>query len=269
MKILVTGHCGFIGKKIYGSLKNEYHNVIGVDLKEGKDLLHCLPNQEFDYVFHLAALPSVQFSIDNPSYSMRNNVLGTSKILEWSKEHKVKRVIFSSSAAVNNGDPKSPYGLQKYLSELECKLYSDVYGLDTVCLRYFNVYSEDQKFGGSYSTAIAAWMEMIRQEKPLRIDGNGQQTRDFIHVDDIVSANLFCMDHKNYFNGKSLNVATGKSVSLNYIKSFIDSRINVEWNRHPERKGDIKHSQANIKEIMNLGWRPEISINEGLSRCFK
>ena len=96
MKILVTGHCGFIGKKIYDSLKNESYNVVGIDLKEGKDLLHCLPEQRFDYVFHLAALPSVQFSIDNPSYSMRNNVLGTSRILEWSKKHKVKRVIFSS-----------------------------------------------------------------------------------------------------------------------------------------------------------------------------
>lgn len=269
MKILVTGHCGFIGKKIYDSLKNESHNVIGIDLKEGKDLLHCLPNQEFDYVFHLAALPSVQFSIDNPCYSMRNNVLGTSRILEWSKEHKVKRVIFSSSAAVNNGDPKSPYGLQKYLSELECKLYSDVYGLDTVCLRYFNVYSEDQKFGGAYSTAIAAWMEMVRQGKPLRIDGDGQQTRDFIHVDDIVTANLFCMQHKKEFNGKFLNVATGNSVSLNYIKTHIDSKVVVEWNRYPERKGDIKHSQANIEEILNLGWKPRVSIDEGLDRCFK
>jgi UDP-glucose 4-epimerase len=269
MKILVTGHRGFIGKKIYDSLKNMSHDVVGVDLKDGKDLFYCLPDQEFDYVFHLAALPSVQFSVDNPHYSMRNNVLGTSKVLEWSKDHKVKRVIFSSSAAVNEGQPKSPYGLQKYISELECQLYSEIYDMDTVCLRYFNVYSEDQEFGGAYSTAIAAWIEMIKRGRPLRIDGDGEQTRDFIHVDDIVSANLFCMGFQDKFGGQHLNVATGNSVSLNYIKSYINSKYDVEWIRGPERKGDIRHSQANVKEILSLGWSPKISIIEGLNRCFK
>jgi nucleoside-diphosphate-sugar epimerase len=137
-------------------------------------------------------------------------------------------------------------------------------------LRYFNVYSEDQKYGGAYSTVISAWMYMIRHGKPLRIDGDGEQTRDFIHVDDIVSANIFCMDYKNSLNGDILNVASGKSVSLGYIKSFIDSENeNIEWNVSPTRNGDIKHSISDIEKIMNLGWCPTVSIEEGMIRCFR
>jgi len=269
MKILVTGHCGFIGKKVFTALKNQSHDVVGVDLKEGRDLLHCLPNGKFDFVFHLAALPSVQFSIENPFYSMRNNVLGTSKLLEWSLNSGVKRVIFSSSAAVNNGNPKSPYGLQKYLSELECKLYAQTYGLDTVSLRYYNVYSEDQKFGGPYSTAISAWMEMIKQNKPLRLDGDGEQTRDFIYVDDIVSANIFCMNYNGQLEGSALDVGTGRSISLNYVKKYIDSICNVEWNHKPARIGDIRKSKADVTKISSLGWKSNITIDEGLKKCFQ
>ena len=224
MKVLVTGHCGFIGKKIFDLLESQGHHVLGIDLKQGKDMFYSLPNENFDFVFHLAAFPSVEFCNNNPFYSMNNNVLGTSKILEWSRSHGVKRVVFSSSAAVNDGNPQSPYGLQKYISELECKMYSKMYRLDTVCLRYFNVYSEDQKYGGAYSSVISAWMEMIRQGKPLRIDGDGSQTRDLIHVDDIVSANIFCMNHLENFNGESVNIATGRSVSLAHIKNFIDKQ---------------------------------------------
>lgn len=269
MKILVTGHCGFIGKKIFTALKNQSHDVTGIDLKEGTDLLHCLPNEKFDFVFHLAALPSVQFSIENPFYSMRNNVLGTSKLLEWSLNNGVKRVIFSSSAAVNDGNPKSPYGLQKYLSELECKLYSEVYRLDTVSLRYYNVYSEDQKFGGPYSTAISAWMEMIRQNKPLRLDGDGEQTRDFIYVDDIVSANLFCMNYDGQLKGSTLDIGTGRSISLNYVKNYINSVCDVEWDYQPPRTGDIRNSKADITKISSLGWSSKINIDEGLEKCFQ
>lgn len=272
MKILVTGHKGFIGKKILDKLQKTAYNTRGIDLKDGEDILHCLPNENFDYVFHLAACPRVEYSVQHPSYTMKQNVLVTSTLLEWAKDHGVKRVIFSSSSAVmgdNDGTgPKSPYGLHKLMNEMECRLYSELYGLDTVCLRYFNAYSEDQEFGGSYSTAICAWMEMIKQGKPLRIDGDGEQTRDLVHVEDIVSANIFCMQNNNYFGGKVFNVGSGKSVSMNYIKNFIDSRHNVVWNHAPERKGDVKHTVADISELRKMGWEPKISIEEGLKRCF-
>ncbi len=267
MNILVTGHKGYIGSHLYAELKRSGHHVVGVDLKDGEDVLHCLPNQDFDYVFHLSACPRVQYSVERPMYTMRQNVLVTSAVLEWARDHGVRRVVFSSSAAAS--DIKSPYGLHKKINEMECKLYSELYGLDTVCLRYFNVYSEDQKYGGPYSTAICAWMEMIRQRKPLRIDGDGQQTRDFIHVKDIVSANLFCMNHEVSFNGKVFDLGSGQSVSLNYIKNFVDKYNDVHWHHAPARKGDIKNVNADISDMLLLGWKPKIKIENGLKKCFK
>ena len=272
MKVLVTGHKGYIGSRLYKDLKRLGYDVSGIDLKDGKDILYCLPDESFDYVFHLAAMPKVSFCMANPAYTMRQNVFVTSTLLEWAKDHDVKRVIFSSSAAVYgnvDGFPSSPYGLHKLMSEMECRLFSELYGLDTVCLRYFNVYSEDQPFGGSYSTAISAWMQMIREGKPLRIDGDGEQTRDFIHVDDIVLANIHAMNLPKRFTGKSYDIGTGKSVSLNYIKDFINSVQNVEWISNPERKGDIKHSVSDNTGFKNLGFEVLVSIQEGLERCFK
>jgi UDP-glucose 4-epimerase len=196
----------------------------------------------------------------------------TSRVLEWSKNNNVKRVVFSSSSAIlgdGDGVPKSPYGLHKLMSELECKLYSDLYGLDTVCLRYFNAYSEDQPFGGTYSTAICAWMEMIRQGKKLRIDGDGEQTRDLVHVEDICSANIACMESDKWFGGKVYNVGSGTSVSMNYIKNYIDSKHQVEWNHAPARIGDARHTLADISKIKkDLGWEPKVMIDVGLKRCF-
>jgi len=272
MKVLVTGYKGYIGSHIFSELRRLEHEVQGIDLKDGEDILHCLPNENFDYVFHLAAQPRVEFSVHHPSYTLKQNVLVTSTLLEWAKDHRVKRVIFSSSSAVNgNGDgvPTSPYGLHKLMSEMECRLFSSLYGLDTVCLRYFNAYSEDQDFGGAYSTAICAWMEMIRQGKPLRMDGDGEQTRDLVHVKDIVLANILAMQSSNDFGGKTYNVGSGSSVSMNYIRDFINSRHNVEWNNAPARLGDVKHTLADISEIKkDLGFEPQVSIEEGLKKCF-
>lgn len=272
MKILVTGHRGYIGSHLFSELHRLGHNVRGIDIKDGEDVLHCLPNEDFDYVFHLAAQPRVEFSVHHPSYTMKQNVLVTSTLLEWSKDHGVSRVIFSSSSAVNgdgDGVPKSPYGLHKLISEMECKLFSQLYGIDTVCLRYFNAYSEDQDFGGSYSTAICAWMEMIRQDRPLRIDGDGEQTRDLIHVDDIVLANICAMHCPKWLGGKTYNIGSGTSVSMNHIRDFIDSRYDVEWRNAPTRKGDVKHTLATINETQqDIGFRSLVSIEEGLSRCF-
>ena len=272
-RCLVTGHKGYIGRHIFSKLKSLGHKVCGIDIKEGEDILHCLPDEDFDYVFHLAAQPRVEFSVKYPSYTMKQNVLTTSTLLEWAKDHGVFRVIFSSSSAVNgdgDGVPKSPYGLHKLMSEMECKLFSELYGLDTVCLRYFNAYSEDQDFGGSYSTAICAWMEMIRQGKPLRMDGDGEQTRDLVHVEDIVLANILAMKSDKLFAGKVYNVGSGTSVSMNYIRDYLNSIHDVEWNNSPPRKGDVRHTLADISVIKkDLGYEPMVSIQEGLKRCFK
>ena len=271
MKILVTGHRGYIGSHLYEKLLSMGCDVVGVDLKDGNDVLHCLPDEQFDYVFHLAALPKVGFSVANPSYTLKQNVFVTSTLLEWSKRNNVKRVIFSSSAAIsgNGHGPTSPYGLHKLMCELECRLYSRLYNLDTVCLRYFNVYSEDQEYGGSYSTALSAWMEMIRRGEKLRLDGDGEQTRDFIHVDDIVSANIFCMECPTPLMGEWFNVAFGKSVPMYYIKDYISKVQKVEWEYAPPREGDVLRSEADISKISSLGWSPTINLDQGLERCFK
>tara|TARA_A100000172_G_scaffold79668_2_gene67257 strand:- start:49 stop:885 length:837 start_codon:yes stop_codon:yes gene_type:complete len=266
MKILITGHKGYIGSKLFTKLNNETNIVHGIDLKDGKDVIKDLPDANCDYVFHLAALPSVQQSVDAPSDTFRNNAYSTSVLLEWAKKHNVKRVIFSSSAAAAN--VTSPYGLHKRISEQECKLYSDLYGLDTVCLRYYNVYSEDQKYGGSHSTAISAWMQMIREGRALRIDGDGEQTRDFVHVDDVVSANIFCMNQGKLFAGAIYDVASGASCSLNSAREIIKRKHNVTWSENPERKGDIKYSHSDISGLLSLGWKPSITIEDGLQRCF-
>ena len=272
MKILVTGHKGYIGSHLFSELQRLEHEVRGIDLKDGEDILHCLPDENFDFVFHLAACPRVAYSVERPAYTLKQNVLVTSTLLEWAKDHNVKRVIFSSSSAVNgNGDgvPTSPYGLHKLMSEMECRLFSSLYGLDTICLRYFNAYSEDQDFGGTYSTAICAWMQMIRQGKPLRMDGDGEQTRDLVHVDDIVRANIFAMQSNKCFGGKSYNVGSGSSVSMNYIRDFINSHHDVEWSNVPARIGDVRHTLADVSETKkDLEWEPELSIEEGLRRCF-
>ena len=270
MKILVTGHKGYIGSHIYSKLVELKEEVTGIDLKDGEDIPNCLPNQKFDYVFHMAALPRVGYSVENPSYTLRQNVLVTSRLLEWSRDHGVKRFIFSSSSAVTGAGqgPTSPYGLHKLMSEMECKLYSELYGLDTVCLRYFNAYSADQEYGGAYSTVICAWMENLRLGDQLRLDGDGTQTRDFVHVDDIVDANLFCMNFSKPFLGEVYDVGSGVVLSINEIKNIVTRYNDVDIVHAPERRGDVKHTTANIESLKKIGWCAKIDPYQGIKNCF-
>jgi UDP-glucose 4-epimerase len=276
---LVTGHKGYIGTKLYDKLKQLGHNVRGIDIasseiSEKLDIRWHLFDHEKsfnhlkfrpEYIFHLAAKPSVQWSVENPSDSLNHNVLGSSRVLEYAKLVGARKVIFASSAAANI--PTSPYGAHKRMTELECKIYASLYDIDTVCLRYYNVYSEDQKYGGAYSTVIAAWLEKIRNSAPLRLDGDGSQTRDFIHVDDIVSANLYCMNYEKKFNGEIYDVGTGHAHSLAELKEYFDNIFDVIWDIQPERPGDIKNSRADTSKLDGLGWRAQVDLKTGLRRC--
>tara|TARA_B100000579_G_C22811778_1_gene845655 strand:- start:101 stop:943 length:843 start_codon:yes stop_codon:yes gene_type:complete len=274
MKILITGHKGYIGSRLYKKLSynKNISCLIGVDLKDGNDIIDFDFNENLDFIFHMAALPSVQLSVDRPSYTLKHNVLGTSKILELAKKTNAKRVIFSSSAAIygNSGVPESPYGMHKLMSEMECRLYSNLYNIDTVSLRYFNIFSEDQKYGGAYSAVISAWIEMLDKKRKLRIDGDGEQTRDFIHVDDIISANIFCMNHKGLFKGNAYDVGNGKSISLNSIKGIVDKyQKRVSWEYFEKRSGDINESCANINNgLQSFGWSPNINPIEKFHEYF-
>ena len=278
---LITGHKGYIGSKLYTKLIELGHDVHGIDV-ESKDISEKLDirwhlfdhNKTFnhlkfkpEYIFHLAAKPSVQWSVENPSDSLAHNVMGSSRVLEYAKLVGAKRVIFASSAAAII--PTSPYGAHKRMTELECKIYASLYEIDTVSLRYFNVYSEDQKYGGAYSTVISAWLEHIRNNKPLYLDGDGKQTRDFIHVDDIVDANIHCMTYKNDFNGEVYDVGTGISSSLIDIKTFISNVYDVKWEQRPARKGDIHDSRADVTKLKNIGWQAKIDLKAGLRKCIQ
>ena len=230
-KCLVTGHKGYIGSRLFANLKSLGHDVKGIDLVEGHDIKKDLKEKfhpdyysfKPEYIFHLACFPRVAYSVENPVLTMENNVLSTSYVLNFARNVGAKRVIYSSSSSVlGNGEgPTSPYALQKLVSEMECKLYSDLYDLDTVSLRYFNVYSEDQEVNGPHATAIAAWMNSIKKGINPYITGTGEQARDMLHVSDAVRANVFAMNRKEKFNGESYDIGTGENISLNELKEIV------------------------------------------------
>ena len=273
-RCLVTGHRGFIGSQLYTKLKELGHDVKGIDLKEGKDILDGLDDfYEFkpEYIFHLACIPRVVYSVKEPVYTTINNIISTSIILDFAKKVGAKRVVYSgSSSVVGNGDgPASPYALQKLYSEMECKLYSQLFGVDTVTLRYFNVYSKDQEVSGPYATAIASWMEHIRQGKTPFITGNGEQRRDMLHVSDAVSANIFAMEHKERFDGQNFDVGTGRNISLNEVKEIAQKHFpETEFKYVEERKGDVMLTKARTAPLRKLGWKTKVSIKKGIDECF-
>ena len=189
-RCLVTGHKGYIGTKLFDKLKKDGHEVLGIDLQEEipMDILYYLKedsdgkfhplfwNFQPEYIFHMACFPRVGYCIEHPVSTMKNNVLIGTYVLNFARKcPSVKRLIYSSSSSVvgNGAGPTSPYALHKYTTEIECGIYSKIYNLDTVSLRYFNVYSEDQKTNGPYATAVSNWMECIRTSHKPFITGDG------------------------------------------------------------------------------------------------
>jgi len=287
-RCLVTGHKGYIGSRLFEALKNQGHEVMGIDLKEEvpKDItkLNGLKedsdgnfhphyfNFKPEHIFHLACFPRVPLSIEQPVQTMENNVLSTSVVLNFARKVGAKRVIYSSSSSIvgNGYGPESPYALQKLVSELECGLYSKLYGLDTVALRYFNVYSKDQPADGPYATAVANWIKYIREGKNPFITGTGGQRRDMLHVSDAVSANIFSMLYSDKFNGKVFDVGTGANISLNEMKEIVMAfNPDVNFDYAPPRKGDVMVTLANKSKLARLGWFTKVSIEEGIRNCFK
>ena len=283
-KCLVTGHKGYIGSKLFKKLKDLGHQVIGLDYKDGAsyDIIEALKESDSggfnptyydfkpEFIFHLACVPRVAYSVENPVETTKNNVLSTTVLLNFAKKVGAKRVIYSgSSSVVGNGNgPSSPYGLQKLISEMECKLYSELYGLDTVSLRYFNVYSEDQKAEGPYATAIANWMKCICENKTPFITGDGNQRRDMSYVHDVVDANIFAMNYKKQFKGKNYDVGTGQNISLNEIKEIIEKHHKIKFKYVEARKGDVFTTRANMEPLKKIGWVPKMDLVTGINKCF-
>jgi len=283
-RCLVTGHRGYIGSRLFQKLRDLGHEVEGIDLVDGHDINTCLSedhpdflnNKWFDfkpeYVFHLACIPRVAYSVEQPVKTMLNNVLAGSNILNFARKVGAKRLIYSSSSSiVGNGDgPTSPYALQKMTTEVETRLYSDLYDIDTVSLRYFNVYSQDQQADGPYATAICNWMKYIRQGENPFITGDGEQKRDMLHVEDAVSANIFAMEHEESFCGKNFDVGTGSNISLNQVKEIVNDHFpKVKFVYTDTRPGDVLLTKARSNKLKELGWQVKIDIEEGISSCFK
>ena len=284
-RCLVTGHRGYIGSKLFKKLKELGHEVMGIDLNDdnGHNILSALmedPDGGFnshyhdfqpEYIFHMACWPRIGLCLSKPVLTMQNNVLAGSIVLNFANKcESVKRVIYSSSSSVvGDGDgPTNPYALQKLTTETEARIYAEIYNVDTVSLRYFNVYSECQEASGPYSTAIANWMHYIRTSKTPYISGDGEQRRDMVHVEDVVSANIFAMEREQDFNGVHFDVGTGDNISLNEVRDIILKYHDIGFDYVDGRPGEVSETKANIQPLKELGWSAAIGISEGIDKCF-
>ena len=304
--ILVTGCGGFIGGNFVNTFQKKFPKtkIVGTDnFSTGKReslnrdivfhrgsindpifLEKVFSAEKPEYVFHFGALPRVSFSVEEPAKTTLTNVYGTTLLLEKSRDHKVKRLIFSSSSSVYGGakklptkesenppKPISPYALQKYMGELLMKNFSSLYDLDTVSLRYFNVYGPGQFGDSAYSTVVSAWLEGLYfpARKKLFIEGDGKQSRDFCFVDNVVQANIKAMQFKKKFKGEEFNVAHGERISLIEVKRLIEKLTNKKLNLEtkPDRKGDVRHTHANISKALKwFGYKPTVGFEEGLEK---
>lgn len=281
-KVLVTGGCGFIGSHLVEALKGENsvkvigiseHNVPGgVEFLKGD--IRSLEEIEstfkgVDVVFHNAALISVEESQKDPLGYLETNVLGTVNVLEACRRDGVKKLVFSSSASVyGNRDgpckedmstrPESIYALTKVMGEEQCKMYSRVYGLDCVCLRYFNVYGPGGK------GVIPVFLERVKRGQNIVVFGDGEQTRDFVNIKDVVRTNIMASEYKGF---GVFNVGTGKGITINQLIEILKGLLGKDFviERKPEREGDIKYSVADMNLTKKeLGFEPSISLEEGL-----
>lgn len=304
--ILVTGCAGFIGSNFTKQFRKKFPKtkMIGIDdfstgrkdelepsmifyegsILDGRLLEEIFSKHKPEYVFHFAALPRVSYSIEHPRQTSEVNIIGTVALLEVSKNHDVKRFVYSSSSSVygdvkklptkeskNFPDPKSPYAIQKYVGEPFCKTFSELFGLDTVCLRYFNVFGPGQYGDSPYATVVSAWLESMyfSKKKKAFIEGDGNQSRDFCYVDNVILANILAMNSKRKFNGKTFNVAYGNQTKINEVKILIEKYTGRMFNleKRPPRLGDVRHTRADISQAKRLlGYHPQIDFKAGLKK---
>lgn len=294
-KIIVTGGAGFIGSHIVDALILLGYEVHIVDnMSAGKNenvnekaILHIVDIRDKEklmpifkgalYVFHEAAMPQVEYSIQNPIETNDVNVNGLLNVLEVSRINKVKRVIFASSSAIYGDqeilptteivevNPLSPYGAQKYIGEIYLKLYSQIYGVETICLRYFNVYGPRQNPRGAYATVIPRFIEFKKSNEPLIITGDGEQTRDFVNVADVVSANILAMKGGNVGKGEIINIGANNGYSINHIAELIGGPVSYIPSRIEPH--DTLASIRAAKELLN--WEPSVKLEDGIRELKK
>lgn len=293
-KAIVTGGAGFIGSHIVEYLLSVgwYVKVIDNESAEVRDKFYWNDEAEnhqedicdyesirplfndIDVVFHLAAESRIQSTLDNPILATQVNTVGTCTILQCSQEAGVKRVVYSSTSAsygLKNKIPNTesmpndclnPYSVSKVAGEDLCKMYSNLFGLETVVLRYFNVYGERQSLRGQYAPVIGLFLKQKREGNPMTVVGDGSQSRDFVYVKDVVSANFLAANTENV-SGEIINIGTAKNHSILEIAKLIDSKyIFVE-----PRIGELKESLANNSKAKKLlFWEPKTKLEEWVKK---
>lgn len=289
--ILITGGAGFIGSHLATALKADNSvkildssipanqstpdnvELIEADIRDAQAVNAAIEGT--DVVFHQAALVSVSASIQNPKQSHSINATGTLNVLEAARKYDARVVVASSAAVYGQPDvthipeshplkPSSPYGLDKLASDHYARLYNDLYGLDTVALRYFNVYGPGQS-GGDYTGVIEVFLEQAQDGGPITVHGDGQQTRDFVHVYDVVEANRLAAQTDAV--GQAFNVGTGSAITIRDLAELVreSGGSDAEIVHNEPREGDIRHSCADISLAREqLGYRPERSIEDEL-----
>jgi len=295
-KILVTGGAGFIGSNLVDALIQKGHEVLIIDnLSTGKkenlnprakffqvdlrnyDEIHPI-FEGVDFVFHEAALPRIPLSIEKPQESNDINIKGTLNALVAAKFFSVKKFIYAASSSALGGSaqipmkedapcyPLNPYALQKYVGELYCKVFFNIYGLPTVSLRYFNVYGPRQPREGSYTPVIGIFLTQKKRGEKLTITGDGKQTRDFTYVADVVRANILAMESDKVGQGEVVNIGGGKNHSVNEIAEMIGGEV-VHL---PARPGEMQDTLADITRAQKLlGWHSEITLEEGIKKLLE
>ncbi|MBC8184618.1 SDR family oxidoreductase [candidate division KSB1 bacterium] len=235
-----------------------------------------------DFILHQAALPSVPRSVKDPLTSNEVNVVGTLNILNAAKEIKVKRIVYASSSSVY-GDlevlpktedmlpkPLSPYAVSKLAAEKYCQVFTNLYGLETIVLRYFNVFGPRQDPNSQYSAVIPKFIKIIKEGKSPTVFGDGEQSRDFTYVSNVVDANLLaCKKNTEELSGEVFNAAFGKRITINELVNSINDilKTNTKPDYKEPRPGDVKHSLSNIGKIRQLlDYEPEVDFFEGLKR---
>lgn len=294
MRVLITGGSGFIGSHLTEYLQDSASEIRILDnLRSGNranldGLSHTFIHGSItdpdiveeavhgvDYIFHLAALVSVPESVQSPYQTVDINVRGLLNILESATKHAAKKVVLASSAAIYGEnptvpktedmlpEPKSPYAITKLDGEYYLNLYQQSGKLDTCSLRFFNVFGPRQDPNGPYAAAIPAFIEKALLNEPITIFGDGEQTRDFVFVKDIVSALAFAAIHP--ISG-TYNVGYGKQMTLNELiaEILLATNSSSQIIHAPDRPGDVKHSRASVDKLLSTGWKPSHNISHGL-----
>jgi nucleoside-diphosphate-sugar epimerase len=297
VKVAVVGGAGFIGSNLVDALIEDGEDVIVVDnLSSGyrRNLNVKAPLHQIDIatdsealasalngrevVFLTAALPRVPRSIEDPVGTHAVNVTGALRVLKAAVDAGVRRVVYSSSSSVYGDQPTlpltedmvpgplNPYACQKLMGEIYARNFARIYGLETVCLRYFNVYGPRQVTEGAYRLVISIFMDQRRQGEPLTIHGDGEQTRDFTWVGDVVRANMLAGRSDRVGRGEPINIGSGTEVSVNRIAELIGGPSV----RVPPRGFDERFKRAGIQRAKELlGWEPRVRIEEGIRRVME